>query len=131
MPLSVGLLIGFGWGTYKLYRFFHPESDTHMAATVPSAAQKSGASPTPIVAEKQSVVPSFSVQWRIVGTTSFGSRQFVLVAGPTGRLRYEHPSNFMDTGSAMVGKIDGEAVTYFSGSLPMPVMAQQPGSSAR
>jgi hypothetical protein len=33
----------------------------------------------------------------------------------------------MNAGLAMVGKIDGDTITYYSGSLPPPNMGPQPG----
>lgn len=129
VPLIITLGAVSVWGVVHLIRFFHPDSKLH---TTPSGtASNAVGTATAGALDKASAGPAFSVQWRIAGTVTFGNRQFVVVAGPTGRLRYEHPSNFLDVGPTMVGKIDGETVTTFSGSLPMPMMGQQLGTVAR
>jgi len=127
LPLT-GVLVGaFVWGSSFLYGFFHsgPKVPVKASEVVSGPSGTSGAASS----DKSPAGPSFSVQWRIVGTTTFGTRQFVVVAGPTGRLRYEHPSAFMDSGATMVGKVDGESVTTFSGSLPTPSIGPQPGAA--
>ncbi|TLP65187.1 MULTISPECIES: zonular occludens toxin family protein [Pseudomonas] len=69
-----------------------------------------------------SVVPAasqaFSSNWRIAGQIVVdGERQVVLVNGD-GVVRYEHPSNFRNTGRVMTGDLDGHRVSTFSGSKP-------------
>ncbi|WP_186083329.1 zonular occludens toxin domain-containing protein [Burkholderia gladioli] len=62
--------------------------------------------------------PSFSENWRIVGSYSGPGRAWVVVADSAGRLRMESPSMFQNTGVVRVGTIDGEAVSTFSGAKP-------------
>jgi len=129
LPSIVVLAGAFVWGTLFLIRFFNPGSKTPLKTSVGVTSSQGAA--TLVTPDKAFSELSFSAQWRIVGTTTFGSRQFVVVAGPTGRLRYEHPSNFMDSGSTMVGKIDGENVSTFSGVLPGSSNGPPPGGVAR
>lgn len=118
IPLAVAVLVMFVGGVGYLYHFFHPTPHGPAAKAVSNSSQN-----TP----KPASEPSFSVQWRLAGQVAFDGEQYVLLAGPTGRLRYEHPSNFQNAGLAMVGKVDGDTITYYSGSLPPPNMGTQPG----
>lgn len=60
----------------------------------------------------------FSSDWRIAGEIVVdGSRQVVLV-NPDGVIRYEHPSNFHNSGRVMTGELDGQRVSTFSGAKP-------------
>lgn len=40
----------------------------------------------------------------------------IVLSNAMGVLRFEHPSNFKFSGSALVGEVEGERVTAFSGS---------------
>lgn len=119
-PLSFAVLLAFVWGCYTLYRFFSPSS--HSPQIKPSAI----AAPGQLLSPDVSKPPAFSQTWRITGMVMVGGMNYVVLAGPTGRLRYEHPSNFMNTGLAMAGKVDGETVTYYTGSLLPPSFTQRP-----
>jgi len=58
-----------------------------------------------------------SDMWRISGTMRLGNTSFVVLSNTSGRIRLEHPSNFQNSGSSIVGFIDGERVTTWSGEL--------------
>jgi zona occludens toxin len=127
IPLALVLSVGAFIAVTYLYHFFHPEAQGKKPSGSTSATSGPVSGIPASSLPKSPPAPSFSVQWRIAGQVAFDGEQYVLLAGPTGRLRYEHPSNFMNAGLAMVGKIDGDTITYYSGSLPPPNMGPQPG----
>ena len=110
---------------YGVWRFFHREDGTGAdKQSAPKAAAQAG-----VASASSSAVPSesppVSQGWRIVGSYSLGSERWVVVADAQGRLRVESPSVFHSTGMAAIGEIDGERVTYWSGSAegsPLGVM---------
>lgn len=58
----------------------------------------------------------FSDQWRISGTVNLKNGLYVVLINQNGNIRYEHPSNFTFEGRLMIGTVDGQKVSYFSGS---------------
>ncbi|MDO6387643.1 zonular occludens toxin domain-containing protein [Uliginosibacterium sp. 31-12] len=128
LPVIIGVTIAVFFSFYKIYRFFQPE--THLknralqseTTAMPASAQAPGG---PLHAQGTGLPPpiSFSTAWRIAGRFVSGNQQYVVLASPTGRLRFESPSNFANSGQAMAGKIDGETVTYYSGTIAPPPVA--------
>ena len=58
----------------------------------------------------------FSEVWRVVGRVEFGGQRYIVVADQSGRLRYESPSMFALSGVQLIGNVDGDRVTYYSGA---------------
>ncbi|OJA89302.1 zonular occludens toxin domain-containing protein [Burkholderia ubonensis] len=104
-----------------LWSFFHKASHGATAAA-PLAASSSSGGGAGTAAGSGAVLggsrPSFSENWRIVGSYSGPGRAWVVVADSAGRLRMESPSMFQNTGVVRVGTIDGEQVSTFSGVQP-------------
>lgn len=91
------------------------------ASSSSDSAVRAGQSDLPVVSKP----PVFSKTWRLVGFVRTGVRNVVVVADPTGRLRYEDASKFgLYGGEPYAGTVDGEKVTPFSGSLPSSASAQ-------
>lgn len=66
----------------------------------------------------QTGMPALSDTWRAVGTIQAGQQRLVVLAGSSGRLRFEHPSAFQNAGLLIVGEVDGQRVTAWTGSAP-------------
>lgn len=120
-------LVGLGFISVNgIYSFFNPDMQKNggsSTASVPSSASvpSPGASPVQTV-QNPAPSPSFTSSWRIAGyVVADGQRQVVLV-GPDNAIRYEHPSNFNNEGRVMVGKVDGQRVSTFSGSTKTGLM---------
>lgn len=100
-------------GAYFGWRFFHP--------TDAVGASKSIAITGKNAAPNQSVTaparPRFSDSWRIVGEITADGDRWIVVANAAGSLRVESPSFFHGNGYAVVGDIDGEKVTRWSGQI--------------
>lgn len=94
------------WGFYNLTSFFK-SSDQNKQQSI-SVTQ---ATPIPF-----SQLPS-SMSWRVVGQVNFDGMGYVVIANPSGRLRLESPSIFSNTGKQLIGSIDGQSVTYWSGTI--------------
>lgn len=93
----------------------------HAASVVPLAAPAGGVlSPSvPVSASPRAASASLSKRWRLAGFIRTASRNVVVLADPTGRMRYEDQSRFSFFGGEPYSAlIDGEQVTPFSGSLP-------------
>lgn len=64
------------------------------------------------------VKPRISTTWRLAGYFSSGDRKLVILVNNTGRVRYEHASNFtFEDNRPIVGIVDDERVTPWSGTL--------------
>ncbi|MFG0540456.1 zonular occludens toxin family protein [Pseudomonas sp. YQ_5] len=107
--------IGSVWGVLHFF---------NRGATPAPAAQQpfNGALPAQGKAATPSAPPApsqaFSADWRIAGEIVVdGARQVVLV-NADGVIRYEHPSNFHNSGRVMTGELDGHRVSTFSGGKP-------------
>ncbi len=59
-----------------------------------------------------------STSWRLVGTMQAGKTTYAVIQSTDGRMRLEHPSSFQNSGAAMIGEVDGERITPWSGSKP-------------
>jgi zona occludens toxin len=101
---------------YGVWRFFHQGGAPGAGKQdVPKVAEQDSAASVPSSSESGEV-PPVSQGWRIVGSYSLGSERWVVIGDAQGRLRVESPSVFHSTGIAAIGEIDGERVTYWSGS---------------
>lgn len=120
--IAVGVVLMFGWGVYTIMGFFngsrYPASD---AASKPSVPAPSVPRTQPASNSAQS---GFSSTWRLVGSFQAQGKQFVVIENPGGRIRLEHPSAFMNAGAVMVGEVDGQRITSWSG--PQPGTGGQP-----
>ncbi|MGK5077382.1 zonular occludens toxin domain-containing protein [Janthinobacterium sp. HLX7-2] len=74
-----------------------------------------GGADVPAVAAKPSL-PPFSESWRIVGKYTSRGEQWIVVTNPSGRVRVVSPSVFTNTGPAMIGVIDDQRVTSWTGA---------------
>ncbi len=102
-----------------LWSFFHKASHGATVAAPLAASSPSGGGVSAAGGSGSAVggsKPSFSENWRIVGSYCGPGRAWVVVADSAGRLRMESPSMFQNTGVVRVGTIDGEQVSTFSGA---------------
>ncbi|WP_027469103.1 zonular occludens toxin family protein [Deefgea rivuli] len=112
---AVGVVVMMSIGGWGAWRFFHPNN---AAKAVPGAPAKTSA----VASASTQTLPqqdrqNFSGSWRVVGTLQADDVSWVVVADQAGRIRVESPSMFNGEGVAIVGHIDGEAVTRWSGSM--------------
>ncbi len=126
--LFVGMIaaaIVFAGSVWWLWGFFHPASMTKKPAlaAVSSVHAAGAAAASPGAAEAPAPAPlvTYSAEWRIAGVFSIGAERTVVLIGSAGRLRYESPSLFtwLD-GRPVFAPLDGQRVTWFSGSLLNP-----------
>ena len=119
--LAVGVVLLFGWGVYTIMGFFN---GSRAKPSGTDSYSKTISAPPEIVRESNSKTISaqrgmqISGAWRLVGMLQAQGKQFVVIEGEGGRLRLEHPSAFMHAGAAMVGEVDGQRVTVWSGPQP-------------
>ncbi|HEV3430609.1 MAG TPA: zonular occludens toxin domain-containing protein [Paraburkholderia sp.] len=101
-----------------LWAFFHRVSHGHSTVATASVSASPAAS---FGAAADGSKPSFSANWRIVGSYTGPGRSWVVLADSSGRLRMESPSMFQNTGVVRVGTVDGEHVSTFSGPNPSSI----------
>jgi zona occludens toxin len=115
---AVGVVAMMTIGGLSAWRFFHrkevPVSSAASTSKTPAAAPTTAKAET-LVAKTPEKAP-FSDAWRVVGQYSNGKERWIVVSNQTGRLRVESPSMFHGSGMAMIGEIDGERVTRWSGA---------------
>ncbi|WP_396267050.1 zonular occludens toxin domain-containing protein [Ideonella sp.] len=119
-----GCLVLFGaLGVYGIKNFFSPRP---ARGTEGSKVALTGSPPTqdlpPHLGHQKPVAVSES--WRISGSLTIGNKAFVVLVGEGGRVRLEHPSAFQDVGAVMVGDVDGERVTTWSGSTSRVALSE-------
>lgn len=124
--LATLVICMFGFGLKTVLSFFSGDRWKEKGAHVKSAAATGTAggraasdSKAAGVASAQTTIPGVSSVWRLVGTLQAEGKFFVVLEGPSGRMRLEHPSNFQNVGAAMVGSLEGQRVMTWSGSPAM------------
>lgn len=112
--IAVGVLVMFGGCLYTILGFFNGSraNASNANSKSPSTASSSALNAPAGVAVARN---SISNTWRLVGTFQAQGKQFVVVENQDGRIRLEHPSAFMQAGAAMVGEVDGQRTTIWSG----------------
>jgi len=109
--IKLGLAVAVGiFAIRNVWNFFHPV-DPSASAPVAAASSPGGVAP----AAGLPVAPSFSSDWRVVGTMSVGAKGLVIIQNPAGQVRMASPSEFQLEGLSRIGTIDGQRVTTFSG----------------
>ncbi|MGS0892949.1 zonular occludens toxin domain-containing protein [Burkholderia stagnalis] len=68
-----------------------------------------------------------SSTWRILGRFESDSVQYVVLGDSSGRMRVNSPAAFNGLGSAIVGHVDGERVSMWSGAKPAALSVPIPG----
>ncbi|WP_174944718.1 zonular occludens toxin domain-containing protein [Burkholderia lata] len=115
--VAVCMMVG-AWGAW---RFFHPTSKAEVShAALPPQIDASPRAPGNITGPTGEATPAsakVSDTWRIAGSYRVGDLEWVVLIGGSGRMRIESPSMFVNDGIVRVGKIDGQDVTTWSGSL--------------
>ena len=115
--LALAVVVCWSVGGTIVWRYFHPDANkTSTSAIAPS----NGDVPAP--ANSANTAPAvrdgFSSGWRVAGRFSVGDTRYVVVADSAGRLRVESPSMFQNDGMAIIGTIDNQKVTVWSGGKP-------------
>lgn len=125
--IAVGVVLMFGGSLYVLLGFFDgskfkkddPLRQESGGKTNSAYGRKTNsAQPGKTVSAQQTTIPGLSETWRVLGSLQAGSASYVVVEGQGGRVRLEHPSAFQNSGMVMVGDVDGQRVTIWSGSTP-------------
>jgi len=112
--MAGGVVVCAAMSIYGVARFFGRKppaklqtSEIDRVASAPSSGVVVAAAP---------VRAAYSADWRAIGKMSTRDGPMVVLSNAAGDLRFEHPSAFKFEGSAVVGEVDGERVTAFSGA---------------
>lgn len=117
---AVLLLVGGGFSVWGVVHFFNRDLGQSANAVQPAPSASASARPAGSSAPVPPSTPSFSSSWRIAGHIVADGERLVVLIGPDNVIRYEHPSNFTNSGRVMVGELDGQRVSTFSGSTSSP-----------
>ncbi|ATH99166.1 zonular occludens toxin domain-containing protein [Alcaligenes faecalis] len=115
------LIIGlFSVSVYTLMGFFgsKPETDNAATSTAYVDSKTNSALPASAPAARAQPRQAMSTSWRLIGTMQAGKNAYAVIQSTDGRMRLEHPSNFQNSGAVMIGEVDGERITAWSGSKP-------------
>ena len=112
--IAFAALAAGGWGIYTTVKFFSPSKPSISASGGKPSPQAAASAPGAAQAVR-SAIPDVSDLWRVVGTFQSGQATWVVLVNDAGATRFEHPSNFQGAGATMVGQVDGQRVTYWSG----------------
>ncbi|VVE52972.1 Zonular occludens toxin [Pandoraea aquatica] len=115
MTAAFFLCCWIGIGVF-LWRFFHPKTEEPPTSAASPDATPSAPAGMPL--EYTPRLPSFSERWRVAGQYSVAGRRYVVLSDNTGRLRVESPLVFRNSGVAVMGEVDGQVVTTWSGQKP-------------
>ncbi|MFZ6864709.1 zonular occludens toxin domain-containing protein [Undibacterium sp. Ji67W] len=118
--MAAGILVLGSVGLYGVIHFFDASRyDKKTAKNSPIGSQgDSGLNLVPGTASpKRTASTDVSEAWRISGTIQSDGISYVVLSSVNGRVRLEHPSNFQNSGSSIVGIVDGERITIWSGAL--------------
>ncbi len=120
--LAVGVVLLFGWSIHTILGFFNgaraqADSGGEVGKTVSAQPQANLGSAAKTVSV-QSERTQISSTWRLVGSFQAQGRHFVVIENQERRIRLEHPSAFMHSGAVMVGEVDGQRITHWSGPQP-------------
>ncbi|PRD95446.1 zonular occludens toxin domain-containing protein [Burkholderia ambifaria] len=130
-----GMVILVCAGLWGVARYFsHKEKPTEGQA----AAASIGGASVPAVPGSMAGVPTpsstlaprasdVSNTWRILGRFESGSVQYVVLGDSSGRMRVDSPAAFNGLGSAIVGHVDGERVSMWSGAKSAALSVPIPG----
>jgi zona occludens toxin len=115
----VGMIALLAISGFFAYRFFKPStkpSPQPIISASPQANQAVRSGPHP--AQPSADAPVTSDAWRVVGLIQSGTDRWIVISDASGRIRLESPSRFTGDKSSIVGDIDGQHVTTWSGSVP-------------
>ncbi len=118
--LAIAVVACWSIGGTVVWRYFHPDLGN---AAKPATTPVHGSGEVMPDPANYTNAPSpaqnpFSAGWRVAGHYTVGDGRYIVVADGTGRLRVESPSLFQNSGIAIVGTIDGEKVTFWTGVAP-------------
>jgi zona occludens toxin len=114
------LLVGGGFSIGGVVHFFNRDLDQSANTSPPAGTAPASARPVGSSAPVSPPTPSFSTSWRIAGHIVVDGERLVVLIGPDNVIRYEHPSMFTNSGRVMVGDLDGQRVSTFSGAVAAP-----------
>lgn len=122
---AVGMVVALYVCATNAWKFFNPgelgpdgKPLTRTAGLMPAngtQAARSGAGPTPALAQPAKVQSVFSESWRLIGSFQAKGVSWIVVQNQAGVVRLESPSQFVGDGMVRIGEIDGSKVTIFSG----------------
>lgn len=121
-----GMVLTAGMSARYTWLFFHPKPKEGVQAAAPEPGKPSvpgAATPAPATPGVPAS-PGYSDAWRVVGRYESNGTAWVVVANAAGHLRVESPSVFNNDGMAMIGMIDGQRVTRWTGGASSSLVGE-------
>lgn len=120
--LIVAIVLAIGsWGVWYMWGFFqgrHAKSGVS-STSVGSTSPSSTSAP---------VKPEYSSEWRIAGRFDANGQAWAVVVNSSGKFRVESPSVFSNSGYALIGEVDGQKTTVWTGAASGGLFPSPPPS---
>ncbi|MFZ6755375.1 zonular occludens toxin domain-containing protein [Undibacterium sp. Dicai25W] len=117
---AIGTVLFITVGGVSAWGFFHHTPDGMSTKSIsaksntPGQAERTNGVAATVKVETHK--PNFSQEWRYAGEYLANGTRWIVVVNSVGRLRVESPSMFQSHGQAVIGDIDGDKVTRWSGA---------------
>ena len=116
-----GLLLMGGFSVWSMLNFFSGKGSKDAKTNVANSSVTAFSNPSTPSGTSVPQVSSIARQTdvlRIAGEVIINGERWIAVSDSMGRLRYENPALFVGRGVFLVGNVDGQRVTTWSGGLP-------------
>jgi zona occludens toxin len=116
------ILFVFGiWGFWWTLGYFNGKSRSTNSSNAPSSALTQ----LPIPSKSK---PDYSTDWRIAGRFDANGQNWTVLVNSAGKFRVESPSVFSNSGYAVIGEIDGQKTTVWTGAASGGLFSPPPPS---
>ncbi len=109
------------WGIWYIWGFFKGKNTPPSPASAPSSAVTQ--LPTPTKSK-----PDYSTDWRIAGRFDANGENWTVLVNSAGKFRVESPSVFSNSGYALIGDVDGQKTTVWTGAASGGLFPSPPPS---
>jgi zona occludens toxin len=97
------------WGFWWTVGYFNGKSHSTNSSNAPSSALTQ----LPIPSKSK---PDYSTDWRIAGRFDANGQNWTVLVNSAGKFRVESPSVFSNSGYAVIGDVDGQKTTVWTGA---------------
>lgn len=118
--IAIVLAIG-SWGIWYILSFFKGKN------TSPSSVNSPASALTPLPTSTKPK-PDYSTDWRIAGRFDANGQNWTVLVNSAGKFRVESPSIFSNSGYALIGEVDGQKTTVWTGAASGGLFPSPPPS---
>lgn len=120
--LIIAIVFAIGsWGIWYIWSFFKGKNTPPSSVNSPA----SGLTPLPTSTKPK---PDYSTDWRIAGRFDANGQNWTVLVNSSGKFRVESPSVFSNSGYALIGEVDGQKTTVWTGAASGGLFPSPPPS---